>query len=89
VDRTTDLFAIGESGPAPSGVQVCDNCGEPGELNAERHCPVCAKVAHEADDYGTAVALDLLRTAVIGARTYATRHQIAETVDRALDDYDA
>jgi RNA polymerase subunit RPABC4/transcription elongation factor Spt4 len=89
VDRTTDLSAIGESGLAPSGVQACDNCGEPGVLNADRHCPVCAKLAHEVDDYGTAVALDLLRTAVIAARTYATRHQIADTVDQALDDYDA
>jgi hypothetical protein len=68
--------------------QLCDNCGEPGVLDANRHCARCAELAHEVDEYGTAVALDLLRTTILGARTYASRREIEQAVVRALDDYD-
>jgi hypothetical protein len=68
--------------------QLCDNCGEPGRLDADRHCARCARLAHEADAFGTAVALDLLRTAILGARAYASRRDVERAVQRALDDYD-
>ena len=84
MDRTTGLSATG----AGTRVQVCDNCGQPGVLNADRHCPRCATLAHEADAYGTAVALDLLRTTVMGARAYATRQEIEQLVEDALREYD-
>jgi hypothetical protein len=85
VDRTT---AIGGRLHGPARVQACDNCGEPGVLDTDRHCPRCAKLAQEADAYGTAVALDLLRTAVMSARAYATRDEIAQAIDDALDEYE-
>ena len=81
VDPTTGLRA-GTS-------QLCDNCGEPGILDADRHCVRCAQLAHEADVFGTAVALDFLRATILGARAYASRREIELTVERALDDYDA
>jgi hypothetical protein len=68
--------------------QLCDNCGEPGILDADRHCARCAAVAHEADAYGKAVAIDLLRATILGARAYASRREIERAVVRALDDYD-
>ena len=76
------------TGLRPGTSQLCDNCGEPGVLDADRHCPRCADLAHEVDEYGTAVALDLLRTTILGARAYASRREIERTVARALDDYD-
>jgi hypothetical protein len=80
VDRATG-FRAGTS-------QLCDNCGAPGVLDADRHCARCAELAHEADAYGSAVALDLLRTTILGARAYASRREIERAVERALDDYD-
>ena len=76
------------TGFRPGISQVCDNCGQPSVLDADRHCPRCAEVAHEVDEYGTAVALDLLRTTIVGARAYASRREIEQAVARALDDYD-
>jgi hypothetical protein len=81
VDQTTGLRT-------DTSQRCCDNCGEPGVLDADRHCTRCAELAHEADAYGTAVALDLLRTTILGARAYASRRQVEQAVERALDDYD-
>jgi hypothetical protein len=81
VDRTTGFRTR-------TSQQICDNCGEPGVLDDDRHCARCAELAHEADAYGTSVALDLLRTTILGARAYASRRQIEHAVRRALDDYD-
>jgi hypothetical protein len=67
---------------------LCDNCGELGILDADRHCSRCAALAHEADAYGKSVAIDLLRTTILGARAYASRREIEQAVERALDDYD-
>ena len=75
--------------PAPARECRCaTTADEPGVLNADRHCPRCAELAHEADAYGTAVALDLLRTTVMGARAYATRREIEQLVEDALREYD-
>ena len=80
VDRNTGL-RTGAS-------QLCDNCGEPGILDADRHCARCADIAREADEYGKSVAIDLLRTTILGARAYASRREIEQAVERALNDYD-
>jgi hypothetical protein len=70
-------------------LRPCDNCGRPGVLNEDRHCPWCAQLAHEVNAYGTTVAIDLLRTAVVATRAYATRAQVARAVNQALDEYDS
>lgn len=88
MDRTTGFTATSGSAPAHTGTQVCDNCGQPGALNADRHCPRCADLAREADAYGISVALDMLRTTVLGARAYASRRAIEQLVTDALDEYD-
>jgi hypothetical protein len=80
VNRTT--------GPRAGSSQLCDNCGEPGVLDANRHCARCATIARETDEYGKSVAIDLLRTTILGARAYASRREIEQAVERALDDYD-
>jgi hypothetical protein len=73
----------------PAATRPCDNCGLPGELNAYGFCPRCAELAQHADSYGTAVALDLLRVAVIAARAYASEREIAQTVTDALEAYES
>lgn len=85
-DRTSKLILVNRTTGLRTG--LCDNCGEAGVLDADRHCVRCAELAHEADAYGTSVALDLLRTSVLGARAYASRREVEQAVKRALDDYD-